>query len=83
VALALGHAAVGGEALAGPHHQPVADAQLRDRDVHIDAVAPHARAVAGCSACSARKACVVWRLARASSCLPSSTSVMTTAPASK
>ena len=41
------------------------------------------RAVSGCSACSPRRACVVWRLARASSCLPSITSVMTTADASK
>ena len=37
------------------------------------------RATSGRSACSARMALVVWRLARASSHLPSSTRVMTTA----
>ena len=41
------------------------------------------RAVGARSACKARMAPVVWRLARASRYLPSSTSVMTTADASK
>jgi len=41
------------------------------------------RAVAGRSACSARIASVVWRLARCSRNLPSSTRVMTAAEASK
>ena len=41
------------------------------------------RAVAGRNAFSARMASVVWRLARTSSHLPSSTSVITAAEASK
>ena len=44
---------------------------------------PSMWATSGRSACSARMAAVVWRLARASSHLPSSTSVTTTAEASK
>ena len=56
---------------------------LRDRALRCScAVAAHARRF-GRSAFSARIASVVWRLARASSHLPSSTSVMTTAEASK
>ena len=45
--------------------------------------APRTRAVDGRSACSARIASVVWRLARASSHLPIRMSVMITAEASK
>ncbi len=41
VALALLDLAVGGETFAGPHHQQVADAQLRDRDVRVAPVTAH------------------------------------------
>ena len=82
MAAAFEHHAVDRDALAGPHDDLVADAHLGDRHVALGAVAPHARA-SGRSACSARIASVVCRLARASSHLPSSTSVMTTAADSK
>ena len=72
-----------GDALARAHDHEVADAHLRDRHVHLDAVAAHARACRAAAPAARGSPSVVWRLARASSHLPSSTSVITTAEASK
>jgi hypothetical protein len=83
VRVALLQHAVGRNALARAHHQPVAGQHFGQRQVGLAAVRSSTCAVSGRSACSARIAVVVWRLARASSHLPSSTSVITTAEASK
>ena len=77
VARALDHLAVDRHALARPHDHELADAHARHGHVALRAVGARTRAVSGRSAASARIASVVCRLARASSHLPSSTSVIT------
>ena len=79
---AVEHDTVDRQALARPHDEDVAGQQRIDR--HVDqAPSRSMRAVFGCRRTSASIAAVVPALARFSSSLPISTSVMTAAEASK
>ena len=82
-ALALDNHAVGRNAFAGAHAEPIADGNLAQRDVLFVSPSRSRRAVFGASLSSARIAPAVWLRARNSSTCPSSTSAVMTAADSK